>query len=103
LRPSTAKNGQYNTGRRFNFLKYRDAHNPGSGSGSDATHDVRNDTVETLVRLIVRLAREELARQPGAWRRLARGSIPVAGPVARTITAKARGLATICHGSCRLC
>jgi hypothetical protein len=53
------------TGGRFVFLTYRDGANPGSGPGSETTHDVRGYSVDTLDKLIVRLVREELARRPG--------------------------------------
>jgi von Willebrand factor type A domain len=52
---------QYTAGR-FVFLTYRDAADPGSGPGTQTPHDVRNYTVQTLDRLIVRLVGEELAR-----------------------------------------
>ena len=51
---------QYTAGR-FVFLTYRDAASPGSGPGSQTVHDVRNYSVQTLDRLIVRLVSEELA------------------------------------------
>lgn len=49
------------TGGRFVFLTYAQAANPGSGPGRETVHDVRNYSVETLDRLVVRLIREELA------------------------------------------
>lgn len=52
---------QYTAGR-FVFLTYRDAHNPGSGPGTQTTHDVKQYSVQTLDRLVVRLVSEELAR-----------------------------------------
>jgi von Willebrand factor type A domain len=52
---------QYTAGR-FVFLTYRDAHDPASGAGTETVHDVRNYSVQTLDRLIVRLVGEELAR-----------------------------------------
>jgi hypothetical protein len=51
-------------GGHFVFLTYRDAHDPGSGPGSDTSHDVHGYSVESLDRLIVRLVRDELARRP---------------------------------------
>ncbi len=52
---------QYTAGR-FVFLTYRDASDPGSGPGTQTPHDVRNYSVQTLDRLVVRLVGEELAR-----------------------------------------
>ena len=52
---------QYTAGR-FVFLTYRDATNPASGSGSQTVHDVRQYSVQTLDRLIVRLVGEEMAK-----------------------------------------
>jgi len=52
---------QYTAGR-FVFLTYKDAADPGSGPGTQTLHDVRNYSVQTLDRLIVRLVGEELAR-----------------------------------------
>jgi Mg-chelatase subunit ChlD len=52
---------QYTAGR-FVFLTYKDASDPGSGPGTQTPHDVRNYSVQTLDRLIVRLVGEELAR-----------------------------------------
>lgn len=49
------------TGGRFVFLTYADARRPSSGPGRETVHDVRNYSVDTLDRLIVRLVREELA------------------------------------------
>lgn len=52
---------QYTAGR-FVFLTYNDASDPGSGPGTATPHDVRNYSVQTLDRLVVRLVGEELAR-----------------------------------------
>lgn len=52
------------TGGRFIFLTYADARNPASGPGRETVHDVRNYSVQTLDRLIVRLVREELEKLP---------------------------------------
>ncbi len=52
---------QYTAGR-FVFLTYKDAMNPASGAGTQTVHDVKNYSVQTLDRLVVRLVREELAR-----------------------------------------
>ncbi|MGA0611175.1 vWA domain-containing protein [Caldimonas sp. KR1-144] len=52
---------QYTAGR-FVFLTYRDASDPGSGPGTQTPHDVRNYSVQTLDRLVVRLVSEEMAR-----------------------------------------
>lgn len=52
---------QYTAGR-FVFLTYRDGHHPGSGPGSQTTHDVKQYSVQTLDRLVVRLVSDELAR-----------------------------------------
>ena len=54
------------TGGRFVFLTYADARNPSSGPGRETVHDVRNYSVETLDKLVVRLVGEEMARWPGA-------------------------------------
>lgn len=51
------------TGGKFVFLTYADARRPGSGPGRETLHDVKNYSVETLDRLIVRLVTEELAKQ----------------------------------------
>lgn len=48
------------TGGRFVFLTYADAQRPASGPGRETVHDVRNYSVDTLDRLIVRLVGEEL-------------------------------------------
>lgn len=55
------------TGGKFVFLTYAQAHNPGSGPGRETVHDVKNYSVDTLDRLIVRLVSEELGKlaQPG--------------------------------------
>jgi Mg-chelatase subunit ChlD len=53
------------TGGRFVFLTYDDARNPASGPGRETVHDVRNYSVETLDKLLVRLVGEEMARWPG--------------------------------------
>lgn len=52
---------QYTAGR-FVFLTYKEASDPGSGPGTQTPHDVRNYSVQTLDRLVVRLVGEELAR-----------------------------------------
>ena len=52
---------QYTAGR-FVFLTYKDATHPGSGPGTETTHDVSGYSVQTLDRLIVRLVSEEMAR-----------------------------------------
>lgn len=50
------------TGGRFVFLTYAQAGRPGSGPGRETAHDVRNYSVDTLDRLVVRLVTEELAQ-----------------------------------------
>jgi Mg-chelatase subunit ChlD len=50
------------TGGKFVFLTYANAHHPGSGPGRETVHDVKNYSVDTLDRLIVRLVTEELAK-----------------------------------------
>lgn len=50
------------TGGRFVFLTYAQAHDPASGPGRETVHDVKNYSVDTLDRLIVRLVSEELAK-----------------------------------------
>ncbi|RYY94687.1 MAG: VWA domain-containing protein, partial [Comamonadaceae bacterium] len=50
------------TGGRFVFLTYADAARPGSGPGRETVHDVKNYSVDTLDRLIVRLVTDELAK-----------------------------------------
>ncbi|HET7792078.1 MAG TPA: VWA domain-containing protein [Rhizobacter sp.] len=52
---------QYTAGR-FVFLTYRDAANPGSGPGDKTLHDVKQYSVQTLDKLVVRLVSDELAR-----------------------------------------
>ncbi len=49
------------TGGRFVFLTYADARNPSSGPGRETVHDVKNYSVDTLDRLVVRLVSQELA------------------------------------------
>jgi len=53
------------TGGKFVFLTYADPHRPGSGPGRETTHDVKDYSVDTLDRLVVRLITEELAKAPG--------------------------------------
>jgi Mg-chelatase subunit ChlD len=50
------------TGGRFVFLTYDKARVPTSGPGRETVHDVRNYSVDTLDRLIVRLVGEELGK-----------------------------------------
>jgi hypothetical protein len=50
------------TGGRFVFLTYADARNPSSGAGRETVHDVRNYSVDSLDRLIVRLVTQELGQ-----------------------------------------
>lgn len=50
------------TGGRFVFLTYAQAHNPASGPGRETVHDVKNYSVDTLDRLIVRLVSDELGK-----------------------------------------
>ena len=52
---------QYTAGR-FVFLTYKDAADPASGPGSQTVHDVKQYSVQTLDRLVVRLVAEEMAR-----------------------------------------
>ena len=52
---------QYTAGR-FVFLTYRDAHHPSSGPGTQTPHDVKQYSVQTLDRLVVRLVSDELAK-----------------------------------------
>jgi Mg-chelatase subunit ChlD len=52
------------TGGRFIFLTYADASNPASGPGRETVHDVRNYSVQTLDKLIVRLVKDELEKLP---------------------------------------
>ncbi|MBL8288146.1 MAG: VWA domain-containing protein [Rubrivivax sp.] len=54
------------TGGRFVFLTYEQANRPASGPGRETVHDVRNYSVETLDKLLVRLVGEEMARWPQA-------------------------------------
>lgn len=54
---------QYTAGR-FVFLTYRDAGDPGSGPGTQTSHDVRNYSVNTLDQLVVKLVSDEMARLP---------------------------------------
>jgi Mg-chelatase subunit ChlD len=50
------------TGGRFVFLTYAQARHPGSGPGRETVHDVKNYSVDTLDRLVVRLVSEELGK-----------------------------------------
>ena len=52
---------QYTAGR-FVFLTYKNATDPGSGPGTQTVHDVKQYSVQTLDRLVVRLVGEEMAR-----------------------------------------
>ncbi len=52
---------QYTAGR-FVFLTYKNAADPGSGPGTQTVHDVKQYSVQTLDRLVVRLVGEEMAR-----------------------------------------
>jgi Mg-chelatase subunit ChlD len=52
---------QYTAGR-FVFLTYKNAAEPASGPGTQTVHDVKNYSVQTLDRLVVRLVGEEMAR-----------------------------------------
>lgn len=52
---------QYTAGR-FVFLTYRDASDPGSGPGTETVHDVKQYSVQTLDKLVVRLVADELAK-----------------------------------------
>ena len=52
---------QYTAGR-FVFLTYKNAADPASGPGTQTVHDVKNYSVQTLDRLVVRLVGEEMAR-----------------------------------------
>jgi Mg-chelatase subunit ChlD len=52
------------TGGRFVFLTYANRHDPASGPGRETVHDVRDYSVETLDKLVVRLVSEELAGWP---------------------------------------
>lgn len=53
------------TGGKFVFLTYANAHHPASGPGRETVHDVKNYSVDTLDRLIVRLVTEELDKRGG--------------------------------------
>ncbi|HVE55064.1 MAG TPA: hypothetical protein VNB23_16895, partial [Ramlibacter sp.] len=50
------------TGGKFVFLTYADPHRPSNGPGRETVHDVKNYSVDTLDRLVVRLVTEELAK-----------------------------------------
>ena len=50
------------TGGKFVFLTYAQAHDPASGPGRETTHDVKDYSVDTLDRLVVRLVTDELAK-----------------------------------------
>jgi Mg-chelatase subunit ChlD len=50
------------TGGRFVFLTYDRAHEPASGPGRETVHDVKNYSVDTLDRLVVRLVTDELGK-----------------------------------------
>ena len=52
---------QYTAGR-FVFLTYKNAADPASGPGTQTVHDVKNYSVQTLDRLVLRLVGEEMAR-----------------------------------------
>ena len=52
---------QYTAGR-FVFLTYKNAAEPDRGAGTRTVHDVKNYSVQTLDRLVVRLVSEEMAR-----------------------------------------
>ena len=52
---------QYTAGR-FVFLTYKNAADAPSGPGTQTVHDVKNYSVQTLDRLVVRLVSEEMAR-----------------------------------------
>ena len=52
---------QYTAGR-FVFLTYKEASDPASGPGTQTVHDVKQYSVQTLDRLVVRLVSEEMAR-----------------------------------------
>ncbi|MES2936928.1 MAG: VWA domain-containing protein [Pseudomonadota bacterium] len=54
------------TGGHFVFLTYAQAHDPSSGPGRETVHDVKNYSVDTLDRLIVRLVSEELGKLAAA-------------------------------------
>ena len=50
------------TGGQFVFLTYAQGHDPASGPGRETVHDVKNYSVDTLDRLIVRLVSQELGK-----------------------------------------
>jgi Mg-chelatase subunit ChlD len=50
------------TGGKFVFLTYAQAGSSASGPGRETVHDVRNYSVDTLDRLVVRLVTEELGK-----------------------------------------
>ena len=52
---------QYTAGR-FVFLTYKNAADPASGPGTQTVHAVKNYSVQTLDRLVLRLIGEEMAR-----------------------------------------
>ena len=52
------------TGGHFVFLTYADRNRPASGPGRETVHDVRDYSVESLDKLLVRLLSEEMARWP---------------------------------------
>ncbi len=52
---------QYTAGR-FVFLTYKNAKEPSSGPGGETVHDVKQYSVQTLDKLIVRLVGDELAQ-----------------------------------------
>lgn len=55
------------TAGRFVFLTYKNASQPGSGPGGETVHDVKQYSVQTLDKLIVRLVGDELAHlKPGS-------------------------------------
>jgi Mg-chelatase subunit ChlD len=56
---------QYTAGR-FVFLTYKNAKEPRSGPGGETAHDVKQYSVQTLDKLIVRLVGEELAQWANA-------------------------------------
>ncbi len=56
------------TGGRFVFLTYANRHDPSSGPGRETVHAVRDYSVETLDKLLVRLVADEMAAWPSAGR-----------------------------------
>lgn len=50
------------TGGKFVFLTYAHGDDPASGPGRETSHDVKNYSVDTLDRLIVRLVTQELGK-----------------------------------------